>query len=201
MSVTFNLVPYCQLLSQSLICQLLRNFIEKIHPFLCSFKPTLSKISSVEPIEASSDKVTAAIKSEDSVSSKEKTEQPKATAGSGSKAVTSGPSQKIIILATQPASKSSGITSEYPPSSIPTSQSDSTTVSSSVSSTKSVVIKSSSHGQTLPTTGTSFVSSITTDSLQGITYVTISLGITLVCKCVLNRFVVNEVLERSDRGV
>ncbi|XP_065054954.1 PHD finger protein 12-like [Rhopilema esculentum] len=131
-----------------------------------SFKPTLSKISSAEPIEASSDKVSTAIKSEDSVISKEKTEQPKAAAVSGSKTVTSGPSQKIIILATQPASKSSGTTSEYPSPSIPTSQGDSTTISSSAPSAKSVVIKSSSHGQTLPTTGTSFVSSITTDSLQ-----------------------------------
>jgi len=148
---------------------------------LNAFTDQLVDIQAVDPMQ---EKVTTTIrsdvstplKSEESTPihsrttllSKETTESPKATgttsSNSGTKPFAASSGQKIIILATQSSSTSSRLASVAGDQSASTGSS--TENSSGSSQTKSVVIKSSSQNQTTTTTSNSFVSSITTDSLQ-----------------------------------
>ena len=127
---------------------------------------TKAKPADVEMSDASQD---GAVKCEASPAAKEGTDVPKTSVitslTSGARTLSTSSAQKIIILATQPSSNSSKLASLIGDQS--TSCGTSGESSSSAAPTKSVLIRSSNQGQSTPSSGSSFVSSITTDSLQG----------------------------------
>ena len=126
------------------------------------------KLFEGEAVDSLSEKANTSVQSEASSLPKESTEGQKVTVTAASTPATrtlaSSSGQKIFILAAQPSSSATRLASFVGDQAVSTGSS---TDSSNSNTTKSVLIRSSSQGQTTTTTGSSFVSSITTDSLQG----------------------------------
>ena len=145
-------------------------FKSSIYNILHRTKVTAAKGKPLEgeAVDSLPDKANTSVQSEVSSLPKENTEGQKVTVSAASTPVTrtlpSSTGQKIIILATQPSSNATRLASFVGEQAVSTGCS---TDSSNSNPTKSVVIRSSSQGQATTTTGSSFVSSITTDSLQG----------------------------------